>query len=213
MWPVLQVACEISTPVPLTRTHGHALLQKRLGNIKQLVPKRKRKQISQTIVILPQALLSCAPYPGSQQHLLDDDAEQFTTYSFCFRASLVAQTVKNPSAMWEISVRSPGWEDPLEARHGNPLQYSCLESSHGQRSLVGYSPWDRKESDRTEHICLSWTTWTEWIVELFQNGGNWERMEGLEVLCLTWFFDIYMPVSNRLKGEGGTVDMPGAVSV
>ena len=25
--------------------------------------------------------------------------------------------------------------------NGNPLQYSCLENSHGQRSLVGYSPW------------------------------------------------------------------------
>ena len=25
--------------------------------------------------------------------------------------------------------------------HGNPLQYSCLEDPHGQRSLVGYSPW------------------------------------------------------------------------
>ena len=25
---------------------------------------------------------------------------------------------------------------------GNPLQYSCLENPHGQRSLVGYSPWD-----------------------------------------------------------------------
>ena len=24
---------------------------------------------------------------------------------------------------------------------GNPLQYSCLENLHGQRSLVGYSPW------------------------------------------------------------------------
>ena len=24
--------------------------------------------------------------------------------------------------------------------HGNPLQYSCLENSHGQRSLVGYGP-------------------------------------------------------------------------
>ena len=24
--------------------------------------------------------------------------------------------------------------------HGNPLQYSCLENPHGQRSLVGYSP-------------------------------------------------------------------------
>ena len=25
--------------------------------------------------------------------------------------------------------------------NGNPLQYSCLENSLGQRSLVGYSPW------------------------------------------------------------------------
>ena len=24
--------------------------------------------------------------------------------------------------------------------HGNPLQYSCLENPHGQRSLGGYSP-------------------------------------------------------------------------
>ena len=34
--------------------------------------------------------------------------------------------------------------------HGNILQYSCLENPHGQRNLVGYSPWDRKESDMTE---------------------------------------------------------------
>ena len=25
--------------------------------------------------------------------------------------------------------------------HGSPPQYSCLENSHGQKSLVGYSPW------------------------------------------------------------------------
>ena len=25
--------------------------------------------------------------------------------------------------------------------HGNPLQYSYLYTPHGQRSLVGYSPW------------------------------------------------------------------------
>ena len=31
--------------------------------------------------------------------------------------------------------RSPG------EGNGNPLQYSCLENYHGQRSLVGYSPW------------------------------------------------------------------------
>ena len=35
--------------------------------------------------------------------------------------------------------------------HGNPLQYSCLENPHGQRSLEGYSPWGLKELDTTEH--------------------------------------------------------------
>ena len=40
--------------------------------------------------------------------------------------------------------RSPG------GGHGNPLQYSGLENPHGQGSLVGYSPWDLKESDTTE---------------------------------------------------------------
>ena len=40
--------------------------------------------------------------------------------------------------------------------NGNPLQYSCLEKSHGQGNLVGYSPWGHKESDTTErlHLCL-----------------------------------------------------------
>ena len=36
--------------------------------------------------------------------------------------------------------------------HVNPLQYSCLENPHGQRSLVGYSPWGCKELDMTEVI-------------------------------------------------------------
>ena len=43
-------------------------------------------------------------------------------------------------------------------RHGNPLQYSCLESPHGQRSLAGYSPWVRKELDMTEQLSHSTTT-------------------------------------------------------
>ena len=36
--------------------------------------------------------------------------------------------------------------------HGNPLQYSCLENPHGQRSLTGYNPWGCKESDTTEQL-------------------------------------------------------------
>ena len=34
--------------------------------------------------------------------------------------------------------------------HGNPLQYSCLQNTDGQRSPVGYSPWDHKQSDMAE---------------------------------------------------------------
>ena len=33
---------------------------------------------------------------------------------------------------------------------GNPLQYSCLENPHGQRSLADYRSYRCKESDMTE---------------------------------------------------------------
>ena len=36
--------------------------------------------------------------------------------------------------------------------NGNPLQYSCLENPMDRSSLVGYSPWGRKESDMTEQL-------------------------------------------------------------
>ena len=44
-------------------------------------------------------------------------------------ASLVAQLVKNPPAMWETLVRSLGWEDSPGGGNGYPLQYSGLENS------------------------------------------------------------------------------------
>ena len=47
------------------------------------------------------------------------------------RASLVAQTVKNPPAMRETWVRSLGWEDPLQkekATHSNILDCSIPEA-------------------------------------------------------------------------------------
>ena len=36
--------------------------------------------------------------------------------------------------------------------HGSPLQYSCLENPHGQRSLASCSPWDHKELDMIERL-------------------------------------------------------------
>ena len=57
--------------------------------------------------------------------------------------SQVALVVKNPAANPE-DVRDssliPGLRKSLE-RYDNPLQYSCLANSHGQRSLASYSPW------------------------------------------------------------------------
>ena len=45
--------------------------------------------------------------------------------------------------------RSPG------GGHGNPLQCSCLENPHGERNLLGYSPWGHNVSDMTEATKLS----------------------------------------------------------
>ena len=54
--------------------------------------------------------------------------------------------VKNPPAMKETQVQSLGWEDLLEK--GMATHFSILAflsgKYHGQRNLVGYSPWGRK---------------------------------------------------------------------
>ena len=68
-------------------------------------------------------------------------------------ASQVALVVKHPPTN-EGDIRAlgsiPGPGRSLGGRHGNLLQCSCLENSHGQRSLAGYSPWGHKEWDTTE---------------------------------------------------------------
>ena len=64
-------------------------------------------------------------------------------------AFLVAQTVMNTPAMWETWVNPWVGKIPWRAS-GNPLQYSCLEDPHGQRSLVGHISWGCKELDMTE---------------------------------------------------------------
>ena len=46
----------------------------------------------------------------------------------------------------------PGWGRYPGEGNGYLHQYSCLGKSHGQRSLVSYSPWDLKESDMTEQL-------------------------------------------------------------
>ena len=65
----------------------------------------------------------------------------------------MAQKVKRLSAMQETRVQSLGREDPLE-KEWQPTPVLLPGKSHGQRSLVGYSPWGHKESDTTERLHL-----------------------------------------------------------
>ena len=48
-----------------------------------------------------------------------------------------------------MQFRSLGREDPLEKEMATPSSILAWKSP-GQRSLAGYSPWGRKESDTTE---------------------------------------------------------------
>ena len=56
-----------------------------------------------------------------------------------------AYNAEDPGLIPESGI-SPG------ERNGYPFQYSCLEHSVGQRSLVGYSPWGYKELEMTERL-------------------------------------------------------------
>ena len=72
-------------------------------------------------------------------------------------ASQVAQWVKNLPAKQKKQEGKRGGLIPVFGRSlggepGNPFQYTCLENPHGQESLVGYNPWDHKESDTTEKL-------------------------------------------------------------
>ena len=68
--------------------------------------------------------------------------------------------IKNLPAMQETQVGSLGQEDPLEKGMTINSSILCLFSSpvflpgefHGQRSLMGYSPWGHKESDTTKQL-------------------------------------------------------------
>ena len=83
---------------------------------------------------------------------------------YMFRASLVARTVNERDlALIPGLGRSPG------GGHGNPSTSVFLpEESHGHRSLAGYCPWGRKESDTTERPSTAHSTGLECRFSNFQ---------------------------------------------
>ena len=65
--------------------------------------------------------------------------KSLVTYNILARASLVAQLVKNPPAMWETWVWSLGWEDPLEegmATHSSILAWRIAMDRGTYQAIV-----------------------------------------------------------------------------
>ena len=83
------------------------------------------------------------------------------TYS---RVSLVAQMVKNLPAMQDTRVRSLLGKIPWR-REWQPTPVFLPGDSHGQGSLVGYSPWGCKELDMTERLSMRARAYSQILYE------------------------------------------------
>ena len=71
------------------------------------------------------------------------------------RASQAALMVKNlPASAGDAreAVSAPGVGKIPWRRKSLPTPVFSLGESHGQRGLVGFSPWDFKESDKTKRL-------------------------------------------------------------
>ena len=83
---------------------------------------------------------------------------QYTNF-FCVcvgGASLVAQTLKNPSIMWRSRFHALVGKIPWR-RAWLPTPVFWPGEFHEQRSLAGYRPPGHKECDMTERLSLSET--------------------------------------------------------
>ena len=101
---------------------------------------------------------------------LPRDAGESMCIALVLCPSQVVQMVKNlPASAGDIRDEGsiPGLGRSPGGGHGTPLQRSCLENPHGQRSLVDYSPWGRKESDMIEQLSTHTHTHTYTQVHIY----------------------------------------------
>ena len=81
----------------------------------------------------------------------NDQVTLSKTFNLRQWASLVVQLVKNLPVMQETRGQYWGRKIPWR-RKWQPTPVLLPGKFHGQRSLVGYSPWHHKESDMTEGL-------------------------------------------------------------
>ena len=81
--------------------------------------------------------------------------------NFTYFTSLVAQMVKNPSAMQETWVRALCWKDPLEEGMATYSSILAWRIPIDKRSLARYSPWGHKELDTTKRLSTRSLHWEQ----------------------------------------------------
>ena len=70
--------------------------------------------------------------------------------------TLDCETLHAVNILFEIRFTADPWVRKIRwRRKWQPTLVLLPGKSHGQRSLVGYSPWGRKESDTTERLHLT----------------------------------------------------------
>ena len=122
----------------------------------QCMKVKSASEVSQSCLTLSNPM-DCSP-PGSSVHgifqarVLEWGAIAFSESMniMYVMTSLVAQLVKNPSAMWKTWAQSLGWEEPLEegmATHSSILAWRILMD----RGLVWRIPMDRGAWQATVH--------------------------------------------------------------
>ena len=71
-----------------------------------------------------------------------------------YRSFLIAQLLKNPSAMWETWVRSLGWEDPLEKRKAthSSIMNLRIRFQLKKKKKIGYWNFERDYTESVNHF-------------------------------------------------------------
>ena len=123
--------------------------------------------------------------------------------------------------------RSPG------GGHCNPLQYSCLENPHGQRSLAGYNLWGSEESDTTKQLStaacdfpasslsLPWpsllpfsiSALTDWLPDPWKNSSDFQTIYWLPCLLASEPLILLNPQSHESTADHSQTLIPTCLKV
>ena len=126
--------------------------------------------------------------------------------------SQVVLVVKNPPAKAGDARDAGSTPGPGRSPGGglsSPLQYSCLENPHGQRNLVGYSPWGRRvrQDWATKHSPAHTYIWLpRWLSEK-ESAYQW-------IWSLGWEDPLEKEMATRcifLSGESSRTEEPGGL--